>query len=175
MNRRPKKQDLIDWRRSYVVEQKCMGRTQAEIAKILQVGIGTVNRDLDWFRDRIKENMAKLMEKIQEEHEMSIIGLNVTLKVAWDIIENAKDNKEKLQALSLVKDCYALKEEFLCNTPIIDDALKLESEEDETESNTGDSNATSSASQGEKEEDDIQRSQEKDRESQNKKTTNKTF
>jgi hypothetical protein len=185
MKRRLKKQDLIDWRRSYVVEQTSKGRTQAEIARILQVGIGTVNRDLDWFRDRIKEKMTKVFEKIQEEHEKSIIGLNSTLNEAWAIVENAKDNKEKLQALSLAKDCYDLREELLCNMPIIDEALKFESEseseerkpesvsEPESESFTG--GTTSSPCRGEKEEDDIQRSEEKDRESQNRKTTNKTF
>jgi hypothetical protein len=183
--RKRKGQDLVDWRRSYVVEQTSKGKTQAEIARILQVGIGTVNRDLDWFRNRIKEKMTKVFEKIQEEHEKSIIGLNSTLNEAWAIVENAKDNKEKLQALSLAKDCYDLREELLCNMPIIDEALKFESEseseerkpesvsEPESESFTG--GTTSSPCRGEKEEDDIQRSEEKDRESQNRKTTNKTF
>jgi hypothetical protein len=173
------KGDLVEWRRRYVVEQTSKGKTQAEVARILQVGIGTVNRDLDWFRNRIKEKTTKVFEKIQEEHEKSIIGLNSTLNEAWAIVENAKDNKEKLQALSLAKDCYALREELLCNMPIIDEALKFESESEseaskpESESFMG--GATSSPSLGEKEEDDIQRSEEKDRESQNRKTTNKTF
>jgi len=128
MKRRPKKQDLIDWRRSYVVEQISKGRTQAEIARNLQVGIGTVNRDIDWFKHNIKEKMEKLIEKIQEEHEKSMVGLKAVLKEAWFMIENAEDNKEKLAALSLAKDCYALQEELICNLPIIDEALKLGSE-----------------------------------------------
>jgi hypothetical protein len=177
------KGDLVEWRRRYVVEQTSKGKTQAEVARILQVGIGTVNRDLDWFRNRIKEKMTKVFEKIQEEHEKSIIGLNSTLNEAWAIVENAKDNKEKLQALSLAKDCYALREELLCNMPIIDEALKFESEsesearkpEPEPESESFAGGTTSSPCRGEKEEDDIQRSEEKDRESQNRKTTNKTF
>jgi hypothetical protein len=62
-----------------------------------------------------------------------MIGLKAVLKEAWLIIENAEDSKEKLAALSLAKDCYALQEELICNLPIIDEALKLGSEGQETE------------------------------------------
>jgi hypothetical protein len=62
-----------------------------------------------------------------------MIGLKAVLKEAWLIIENAEDSKEKLAALSLAKDCYALQEELICNLPIIDEALKLGSEGQEIE------------------------------------------
>ncbi len=169
------RQDLKYWRRNRVIELTSKGQSQAEIARILVVGIGTVNRDLTWFRDQSTKKMTKFIEKIQEEHEKSMIGLNAVLKEAWAMSDNAKDSKEKIQALTLAKDCYALREELLCNMPVIDEALKIESdglEPGRPESFTSDSPI--SVSPGEKE-DDIQRPKEKDRESQNKKTTNKTF
>ncbi|RPH73578.1 hypothetical protein EHM76_05125 [bacterium] len=36
----------LDWRRSKVLELNSQGYSQPEIAKILQVSLGTVNRDL---------------------------------------------------------------------------------------------------------------------------------
>lgn len=128
-----RRQELISWRRNMIVEQTSKGRTQREIAKILRVGIGTVNRDLFWFREKAKEDNENFIEKIQEEHEKSMIGLKAVLKETWFIIENAEDNKEKLAALSLAKDCYTLQEDLICNLPIIDEVLKLDSEGQEME------------------------------------------
>jgi hypothetical protein len=130
-----KKQNLIDWRRTNVVERSCKGQTQIEIAKALFVGVGTVNRDLSWFRARILERKTKSIERIQEEHEKSIIGLNAILWESWTMVESSKDPKEKLRALSLAKECYALREEFLSNTSVIDEALKFRLKS-ESEKNT---------------------------------------
>lgn len=187
--RRRKRQDLIDWRRTKVIESNSKGQTQSEIAEALFVGVGTVNRDLSWFRDQARESITKFVEKIQEEHEKSMIGLNAILREAWALSEKAKDSKEKLQALSLAKECYALREELICNAPLIDEALKFGSENinNKTElskpkvaSGDGPNSISEGESQGqgegEREKDyDIQRSEKKDREGQIRKTTNKTF
>lgn len=175
MKRRRKGQDLIDWRRFKVIESISKGQTQSEIANALFVGIGTVNRDLSWFREQAREYMTKFVERIQEEHEKSMIGLNAILREAWTIMENAKTSKEKLQALSLAKDCYALKEELLCNMPVIEEALKFESESELEKSENYLDETPRPAFMGVKEKDDIQRSQEKDREGPDRKTANKTF
>lgn len=123
--RRKRRQDRIDLRRSIVIEGISKGKTQSEIAGTLFVGIGTVNRDISWFRAQARENITKFVEKIQVEHEKSIIGIDAILRQSWDLSEKAKDNREKLQALSLAKECYALKEDFICNAPLIDEALKF--------------------------------------------------
>jgi hypothetical protein len=91
-------------------------------------GLGTINRDLHWFLEKTRKENANFIERIQEVHEKSMTGLNVVIKEGWVIIENAADNKEKLDALALVKDCYALQEELSCNLPIIDEALKFDGE-----------------------------------------------
>jgi hypothetical protein len=36
----------VEWRRSKVIELNSQGYSQPETAKILQIGLGTVNRDL---------------------------------------------------------------------------------------------------------------------------------
>lgn len=181
--RRKKKQDLIDWRRSIVIEGISKGKTQSEIAGILSVGIGTVNRDVSWFRTQARENITKFVEKIQVEHEKSMIGIDAILRQSWILSENAIDNREKLQALSLAKECYALKEDFICNATVIDEALKfVENKTEVSKPNKAPGNNPNSISEtrmtgevkGDKEYD-IQRFKKKDREGEIKKTTNKTF
>lgn len=183
-NKRRKRQDLIDWRRSIVIEGISKGKTQSEIAGMLSVGIGTVNRDISWFRAQARENIPRFVEKIQVEHEKSMIGIDAILRQSWILSEKAKDNREKLQALSLAKECYALKEDFICNAPVIDEALKfVENKTEVSKPNKASGNHPNSISEagrpGEvkgEEEYDIQRSEKKDREGEVRKTTNnKTF
>jgi len=197
--RNRQKEDLKSWRRNYIIMQTSKGRTQRDIASLLKVGVGTVNRDLSWFRDKTKEEITNFIEKVLEEHEKSMVGLNAVLKEAWFIIENSSDSKEKLTALSLVKECYALREDLICNLPIIDEALKLDSKEGRVEETEGqqpcvERNKLRGAAdpenlceeqgrgidvfgvEGEKKgKDEIQGTEEKTREDQKRKTTNRTF
>jgi hypothetical protein len=181
--RRKRRQDLIDWRRSIVIEEISKCKTQSEIAGKLSVGIGTVNRDISWFQAQARENIAKFVEKIQVEHEKSIIGIDAILRQSWALTEQAKDTKEKLQALTLAKECYALKEDLICNGPVIDEALKFVENKTElskpVKALDNDPHSISEAGRsGEVKGDneyDIQRSEKKDREGEVRKTTNKTF
>ena len=144
------------------------------------MGIGTVNRDISWFRAQARENITKFVEKIQVEHEKSMIGIDAILRQCWNVSEKAKDNREKLQALSLAKECYALKEDFICNAPVIDEALKfVENKTEVSKLNKASGNDPNSISEqqgrpgevkGDKEYD-IQRSEKKDREGEVRKTT----
>jgi DNA-binding NarL/FixJ family response regulator len=45
----------LDWRRRKVLELNSQGYSQPEIARILQVSLGTVNRDLSILRQQAKE------------------------------------------------------------------------------------------------------------------------
>lgn len=52
-----------------------------------------------------------------------------------------EDKREKIQALSLAKDCYSMKLELLSNTTVVDDAMKFTSthkNESEAKSNYAD-------------------------------------
>jgi hypothetical protein len=150
---------------------------------MLQVGIGTVNRDLAFFRSQVKENTAKVMEKIQQEHEKAMMGINLVLKETWYVADNSKDNREKLHALSLAKDCYELLEDLLTNEPVISQAVNYESEHNKpltveaANSALGFDTNLISESKGNKGEieSDIQQSEEKDREStEDRSANNKT-
>ena len=54
-----RKQDLMDMRRNRVNELYSQGYSQPEIARILVVGIGTVNRDISYFRNQAKDAMKQ--------------------------------------------------------------------------------------------------------------------
>ena len=47
------------------------------------------------------------------------------MKEAWNTSEESMDRREKLQALSLAKDCYSMKLDLLTNATVVDDAIKF--------------------------------------------------
>jgi transposase len=109
-NNNDTEKDRIDWRRSKVQELSSQGYSQREIAQILQVSNGTVNRDLSILRQQAKANIKKYIdERLPEEYEKCMVGLNAITKEAWNTAHNTEDKREKIQALSLAKDCYSMK------------------------------------------------------------------
>ena len=46
-------------------------------------------------------------------------------KEAWSTSQQTQDRREKIQALSLAKDCYAMKLELLTNATVVDDAIRF--------------------------------------------------
>ena len=46
-------------------------------------------------------------------------------KEAWSAAERTEDTREKIQALSLAKDCYGMKLELLTNASVVDDAIRF--------------------------------------------------
>jgi hypothetical protein len=74
------------------------------------VSNGTVNRDLSILRQQAKANIKKYIdERLPEEYEKCMVGLNAITKEAWNTAHNTEDKREKIQALSLAKDCYSMK------------------------------------------------------------------
>ena len=73
----------IEWRRSKVAELDSQGHSQPEISRILQVSIGTVNRDLSILRQQAKANIKKYIEeRLPEEYEKCLVGLTAITKEA---------------------------------------------------------------------------------------------
>ena len=119
-------QQSIQWRRDKVQELSSQGNSQRGISKILQVGIGTVNRDLSYLRQQAKSNIRRYIdERLPEEYEKCLVGLTAILREAWNTSQQAEDKREKIQALSLAKECYSMKLELLTNATVIDDAIRF--------------------------------------------------
>ena len=111
--------ERLEWRRNKVLELSSQGHSQPEIAAILQVGLGTVNRDLSYLRNQAKDNVKKYIdERLPEEYKKCLVGLNSIVKEAWS-------TSQQTQALSLAKECYAMKLELLTNATVVDDAIRF--------------------------------------------------
>ncbi|MFL6324865.1 MAG: hypothetical protein ACJ72C_08885 [Nitrososphaeraceae archaeon] len=52
-------------------------------------------------------------------------GLNAFTKEAWNTTQSTEDKREKIQALSLAKECYSMKLELLTNATVVDDAIRF--------------------------------------------------
>jgi hypothetical protein len=89
---------------------------------------------------------------LPEEYEKCLIGINAITKQAWNTAQQTEDKREKIQALSLAKECYSMKLDLLTNATVVDDAIRFvssnrsneklklssNSNEDEKESNEPD-------------------------------------
>src|ERR671933_83821 len=142
----------VEWRRDKVQELCSKGYSQREISQILQVGLATVNRDISYLRNQAKANIKRYIdERLPEEYEKCLVGLNAITKEAWNTAQNTEDKREKIQALSLAKECYSMKLELLTNATVVDDAIRFvsskakqnlksvsDSNEDDKESNEPD-------------------------------------
>ena len=118
-----------EWRRNQVLELTSKGHTQAEISNTLQNSIATVSRDLSFIREEAKNHVRKYIdERLPEEYEKCLVGLTAILREAWNTSQRTGDNREKIQALSLAKECYSKKLDLLTNATVVDDAVRFTKE-----------------------------------------------
>ena len=57
-----------------------------------------------------------------------MVGLTEILRKAWNTSYHTEDKREKIQALSLAKECYSMKLELLTNATVVDDAIRFVSQ-----------------------------------------------
>ena len=109
----------------------------------MQVGISTINRDAIYLRQQAQENLKiHVQQKLPVEYQRCLIGMNQVLKLSWQIANNNKQNgqdhndnnnntlttgdkRTRLQALSLINDCYKYKMDLTTNGVVITDAIKF--------------------------------------------------
>jgi glucan phosphorylase len=186
------KQQQLDWRRSKVLELSSQGYSEREVSEVLKVSDSAVHRDLVFIRRQAKENLQKhIDERIPEELEKAMAGMNTVLKMTSHIANTVEDPRTKLQALSLMNEVYKQRIELSTNGVVIRDALdyvnnktrelssaaeKKLSKEQEGESEGSESKESEEPDYGEEEE--LEEGQEKDAgefEEEKEKTTNDVF
>ena len=112
-----------------VLELLSKGDSQSEIAKILQVDLSIISRDVYFLRQQAKSNIKRYIdERLPEEYEKCLVRLNAITKEAWNTAANTEDKREKIQALSLAKECYSMKLDLLTNATVVDDAIRFVSQ-----------------------------------------------
>jgi hypothetical protein len=133
------KVERLQWRRNKVLELSSQGRSQPEIATILQVGLGTISRDIQYLREQARKNlMTHINDRLPEEYQSCMTGLKQVLKLSWDIATKSKNNnnengetftliddKTRIQALALANDCYKYMMDLTTNGVVITDAIKF--------------------------------------------------
>jgi hypothetical protein len=93
------------------------------------VGLATVNREVSYLRNQAKTNIKKYIdERLPEEYEKCMVGLTAILREAWNTSYRKEDKREKIQALSLAKECYSMKLDLLTNATVVDDAIRFVSQ-----------------------------------------------
>jgi hypothetical protein len=81
---------------------------------------------LSYLRQQAKSNIKRYIdERLPEEYEKCLVGLNAITKEAWNTAQQTEDRREKIQALSLAKECYSMKLELLTNATVVDDAIRF--------------------------------------------------
>ena len=119
----------VEWRRSKVQELASQGYNQSEISRILQISQPTINRDITYLRQQAEDNIKKYIdERLPEEYEKCLVGLNAITREAWNTANNTEDKREKIQALSLAKECYSMKLDLLTNATVVDEAIRFVSD-----------------------------------------------
>ena len=145
----------LEWRRNKVLELASKGNNQSDISKILQISQSTVNRDLSYIRRQAKDKIKEYIDqKLPHEYEKCLVGLTSILKEAWNTATNTEDKREKIQALSLAKECYGMKLDLLTNATVVDDAIRFLSDRSKDKENLKSSAAIYNDSEHDKEESD---------------------
>jgi hypothetical protein len=116
----------LEWRRSKVLELNSQGYSQPETAKILQVSLGTVNRDLSIIRQQSRKNLQTHIQKtLPDEYHRCLTGLNQVLKTCWYIVNKpGTDDKTRLQATAIINDSYKYIMDLVSNGSVITNAMK---------------------------------------------------
>jgi Trp operon repressor len=160
-------QHQIQWRRDKVQELCSKGYSQREISQVLQVGLATVNRDISYLRNQAKTSIKKYIdERLPEEYEKCLVGLNAITKEAWNTAHNTEDKREKIQALSLAKECYSMKLDLLTNATVVDDAIRFVYQKskgkEKLKSSSGNSNEESKEPDYDEDKDQLEEEQEEE-------------
>jgi hypothetical protein len=120
---------MLEWRRNQVLELAAQGLNPSEISRKLKVHHSIISRDFKFLRQSARKNIeTHIQEKLPEEYQLSMTGLNQVLKKSWEIANSnssTTDDKTRLQALSLVNDCYKYKMDLVTNGAIITDAFRF--------------------------------------------------
>jgi predicted transcriptional regulator len=132
---------MVDWRRNKVQQLLVRGYSQWDVAEELQIDQSTVSRDVKYLRQNAQANLHKhIQQKLPEEYECCSTGMNQVLKLSWQIANNntkgqeynennntitTGDERTRLQALSLINDCYKYIMDITTNGIVITDAIKF--------------------------------------------------
>lgn len=106
-------------RLSRIISLYSKGLTQSEIASELGVDQSTVSRDLLFIKQKAKKKKIEkyLNEDILFEYLRYMAGSNEVTRHLWELVQNEENAKDKMNALSLLMQCYNKRLEILIGGP----------------------------------------------------------
>jgi ribosomal protein L12E/L44/L45/RPP1/RPP2 len=135
-----------------------------------------------------------IQDKLPEEYQNCMTGINQVLKICWDIVNKSRnvnnndndghqtvtmtDNKAVLQALALINDCNKYKMDLTTNGVVITDAIKFVQTNKEklaTTMATKENNNDKESKKPDYEEDKDQLEEKQEEEAREQRTTNRVF
>jgi orotate phosphoribosyltransferase-like protein len=90
-------------RRDRVLELTSKGKTQQEIADILNYSQQTISNDVVYLRKRARENLQKHAQELPYHYDQAINNLTSVRKEAWALIEQTKDERVKASLFTIIK------------------------------------------------------------------------
>jgi hypothetical protein len=100
--------------------------------QILKVGNGTVHRDIAYLDKQADDQIKNHIKHLSQQYQRCSNGLEQVLRNAWNIvIKESVNQTNKLQALSLISDCYRHQMDLSTNADIIDEAMHFVSQNTE--------------------------------------------
>ncbi|HSF51282.1 MAG TPA: hypothetical protein VLA74_11025 [Nitrososphaeraceae archaeon] len=107
-----------EWRRNKVKEMLTRGYAQYEIANTLHISQPTISRDIHYLQKEIYKNKKNYGERLFEVYQNSLEGLDEVIKKLWTIIDSSKaDEKERMNAIKLIMQCYRTRFEMIQTEP----------------------------------------------------------
>ena len=120
-----KVEQRLQWRRDKVRELSIKGFNQRQIATTLKVGLASVNEDLQYLRAQARDNIRHYIDEyLPAEYENCLDGLNNILTEAWQMSSDG-EKRERMQALTLAMECYAMKLDLLSSATVVDRAVQF--------------------------------------------------
>ena len=112
-----------------MAELSAQGRTEREIASILKISLATVSRDLSFLNKQAQDNLKfHIQKRLPAQYRECHNGINQVLKLAWNmILTDSVNQSNRLQALSLISDCYRYQMDLSTNAGIIEEAMRFHS------------------------------------------------
>ena len=84
---------------------------------------------MDILKQQAKQNISCYIdEQLPAEYQKCLAGITVIMKESWKTAESADsegNRRDKLQALALAKECYAMKLDLLSSATVVDRAVKF--------------------------------------------------
>ena len=102
-----KYRNQIAWRRNKVKELLARGYAQYEISNILHISQPNVSRDIHYIQKELRKSTDNYGHHLFEIYRNTQLGLDEAIKELWETIDSPKtDAKERIKAITLLKECY---------------------------------------------------------------------